>query len=198
MTGVCSKDTLRAMKKDTLQLVEICRINPTIKLDIRYATENNFVARKLYTHARAFLHAQVAAKLDNVQKDLESRGLGLLVWDAYRPLPVQKTLWDMVPDERYVADPAKGSAHNRGAAVDVTLIDAQGHQLAMPTDFDDFSTKAHYSYDDLPANVLSNRALLRSVMGAHGFDSLATEWWHFSDSDLETYPILSVPFNQLC
>ncbi len=178
-------------------LYDISRVNPRIILDIKYATADNFVGKPVYTCAKAYLRKSVALKLDHVQQKLEKKGLGLKIWDAYRPFYVQQLLWDIVPDERYVADPKKGSVHNRGAAVDLTLVDAQGCELAMPTAFDDFTKKAHHDYEDLPQEVLANRKLLIAVMVAEGFTPLATEWWHYNDSAAEAYPLSSTTFEEL-
>lgn len=183
--------------KNAHNLVDISVLNSRILLDIKYATDDNFLGRRVYSHAKAFLRAEVATKLNAVQKTLESRGLGLKIWDAYRPHSVQYALWALVPDERYVADPAQGSSHNRGAAVDVTLVDMRGNELIMPTKFDDFTLKAHRSYKDLPAEVINNRELLASVMVDHAFTPWETEWWHFNDEQCQSYPLLDVTFDDL-
>ncbi len=127
-------------------LVDIQDINPDITLDIRYATANNFLKVKLYSVPRCLLRTSVAQKLSRVQEQLQRRGLGLKVFDCYRPLSVTRKMWEALPDPRYVANPARGSRHNRGAAVDLTLIDARGNELEMPTDFDDFTDRAARDY----------------------------------------------------
>ncbi len=170
-------------------LVDIHTVNSHIRLDIRYATENNFTHRKVYSEAVCRLRTGTAAKLSAVQKELEGMGLGLKVFDCYRPLDVQRKFWALMPDERYVANPAKGSRHNRGAAVDLTLVNAAGAELEMPTAFDDFTEKAHRDYRALPASAIKNRDLLERVMKKHGFVPLPTEWWHFDDADWERYPL---------
>jgi D-alanyl-D-alanine dipeptidase len=170
-------------------LVDIHSINPRILVDIRYATTNNFVGKAVYTCAKCFLRRKVALKLDKVQQQLEKIDLGLKLWDGYRPLSVQKIFWEILPDPRYVAPPEEGSRHNRGAAVDLTLVDKNGTELKMPTDFDDFSDKAHLSYDRLPKEVIYNRTLVGNIMRAHGFIQLPSEWWHFDDEEGEKYPI---------
>ena len=173
-------------------LVPIQGVNPHIRLDIRYATTNNFTHRQVYDRATCYLQAEAAQKLGEVQKDLESLGLGLKVYDCYRPLSVQKNFWALVPDERYVADPAKGSRHNRGAAVDLTLVDAGGRELPMPTPFDDFTEKAHRDYRNLPSGVLRNRDTLEKAMTRRGFIPLPTEWWHFDFAGWEKYPVMDI------
>ena len=169
--------------------VDIQSINPRILIDIRYATTNNFVGRPVYPCAKCYLRRKVALKLDKVQQQLEKIGLGLKIWDGYRPLSVQKIFWELVPDPRYVAPPDEGSKHNRGAAVDLTLVDKKGKEVRMPTDFDDFSVKAHLNYERLPKEVIYNRALLENIMRAHGFVPAQTEWWHYDDEESEKYPI---------
>ncbi len=170
-------------------LVDITTVNARIRLDIRYATANNFTHQKVYDEARCLLREGTARKLSAIQRELERTGLGLKVFDCYRPLAVQRKFWAILPDERYVADPAKGSRHNRGAAVDLTLVTAAGDELAMPTGYDDFSEKAHRDYQALPPAAIRNRALLERVMKKHGFIPMPTEWWHFDDADWRKYPI---------
>lgn len=182
----------------TNDLVAITSVNCRIRLDIRYATTNNFTGQPVYPCAKAYLHRPAAEKLSKAQELLEAGGLGLKVYDAYRPLRVQKIFWSLVPDERYVADPKKGSRHNRGSAVDVTLVKLDsGRELAMPSGFDDFSPRASYAFTNLPPAAVSNRALLRAAMTACGFAPLETEWWHFDDVDWTNYPVLDIPLESL-
>lgn len=175
-------------------LVDIRSVNPRIRLDIRYATTDNFTKTKVYDEARCFLRPDVARRLSRAQTELEAQGLGLKVYDCYRPLSVQRKFWALVPDERYVADPAKGSRHNRGAAVDLTLVDAAGRELPMPTGYDDFTPKASPDATDLPADVIRNREILKRAMLRQGFTPFPTEWWHFDAPGWEKYPVLDVPF----
>ena len=174
-------------------LVDATTVVPGLRLDIRYATPDNFTGRTLYPVARCLLRPAVAEQLAQAQAAAAREGLGLEVFDCYRPLSIQRQLWALVPDERYVADPAKGSRHNRGAAVDLTLVDAAGAELPMPTGFDDFTERAHRDYDDLPAAAIANRARLERLMTAAGFTGLPTEWWHFDADGLEQYGILDLP-----
>jgi D-alanyl-D-alanine dipeptidase len=182
--------------EDTV-LVDIQKINPKIIVEIKYATEDNFTGKKLYDVSKCFLRKFVALKLDSVQRELEKVGLGLKVWDCYRPLSVQKILWSIVPDERYVANPAKGSRHNRGCAVDLTLVDSLGNELPMPTKYDDFTEKAHRDYYNLPDTVIKNRKILEDVMKKYGFIPLPTEWWHFDAQGWENFSILDIPLKEL-
>ena len=180
------------------RLVEVSRLAPGIQVELRYATANNFTRHVIYpASARCYLRAQVAARLAAVQRVLKSRGLGLKVYDCYRPRSAQKTLWEIVPDERYVASPVTGSRHNRGAAVDLTLVDRDGRELPMPTPYDDFTEKAHRDYQDLPADTLRNRKTLQDAMVEGGFTPLPTEWWHFDDPDSARYPLTDIRFEEL-
>ncbi|HOL72622.1 MAG TPA: D-alanyl-D-alanine dipeptidase [Bryobacteraceae bacterium] len=178
-------------------LVNIQDVAPGIRLDIRYATARNFTGTKLYEEAACYLRAPAARALAAAQRELEKQGLGLKIYDCYRPLSVQRKLWKLVPDERYVANPEKGSRHNRGAAVDLTLVDRNGRELPMPTEYDDFSERAHRNYNALPESVIRNRALLEDLMRRHGFEPLPTEWWHFDFTGWEQYPPEDVPFSEL-
>ncbi len=181
----------------TPELVDIQKVNPRIRLDIRYATPNNFTKQKVYDAAVCFLRPETAGRLDRAQAELEREGLGLKVYDCYRPLSVQRRFWELVQDERFVADPAQGSNHNRGAAVDLTLVDARGNEVVMPTGFDDFTERAHRSYSALPPNVIKNRERLTLAMVNQGFLPLPSEWWHFDDPKCSRYPILDLPFSQI-
>ena len=174
-------------------LVELITIDPTIKLDIRYATKNNFTHQQVYPSARCLLRRAAAESLHVVQSELKKQGLSLKVYDGYRPLSVQKIFWGICPDDRYVANPAKGSRHNRGAAVDLTIIDRKGRELKMPTPFDDFTEKAGRSYMKLPKEALQNRALLEKVMTKHGFVAMPSEWWHFDFRGWDRFPIMDEP-----
>ena len=179
------------------QLIDIDSVNSNIILDIRYATDNNFLHRKLYPVARCVLRGAAAKRLSQVQNYLETKGLGLKVFDCYRPLSVQRQMWQVLPDPRYVANPESGSRHNRGAAVDLTLVDRNGKELEMPTDFDDFSKKAHRNYTGASVEAIRNRQLLEEAMTQYGFIPLATEWWHFDDPDWRKFSILDLSFGEI-
>lgn len=181
------------------ELVELTRVDPTIHLDIRYATNNNFMKRAMYSQARAFMQRPAAEALRNAQAELRSMGYGLVIFDAYRPWSVTKAFWDNVtPAERqqgFVADPRKGSRHNRGCAVDLSLYDlATGKAVDMPSDFDDFSARALPTYAGGAAQEREHRDLLRVVMEKHGFKVNSVEWWHFDYKDWQQYPIMNVDF----
>lgn len=179
------------------RLIDIRKVNPKIALDIRYATTNNFLKRKLYPTARCVLRGAAVRRLSQVQQDLEKKGLGLKVFDCYRPLSVQKLMWKVKPDSRYVANPAKGSRHNRGAAVDLTLVDRNGKELEMPTGFDDFTVKAHRNYTGASAQAKKNRKVLEDAMKKYGFIPLPTEWWHFDAPSWDKFVILDVSFGAI-
>lgn len=169
-----------------------------VALDLRYATTNNFMHARLYPVAKAYLRAPVAAALADAERELAREGLGLKVWDAYRPYSVTVKMWEPIKNPDYVADPKKGSRHNRGAAVDLTLIDlATGKELPMPTGYDDFTPRARNDFNDLPAEAIANRAKLRDVMTRHGFEPLPSEWWHYDFKGWERFELLDVPLENL-
>jgi zinc D-Ala-D-Ala dipeptidase len=169
-----------------------------VPLDIRYATENNFMKRVLYPAPKAYLRAPAAAALRNVQTELAARGLGIKVFDAYRPYRVTEMMWEPIRNPDYVADPAKGSRHNRGAAVDLTLIDLKtGDELPMPTPYDDFTSRASIDFAELPDGVKANRALLVDTMRRHGFEPLPSEWWHYDFRGWERFELMDVPLEEL-
>jgi D-alanyl-D-alanine dipeptidase len=167
--------------------------------DFKYADRDNFTQKILYRNPLAFLRLPVAKALGKVQNELKTKGLAVKIWDAYRPYSVTKKMWAIVPDERYAANPAKGSGHNRGAAVDLTLVYLKtGKELKMPTPFDNFTENAHHSYQQLDKEVIDNRNLLRSVMEKYGFVALETEWWHYSwPNAANLFPVLDLSFDDL-
>jgi D-alanyl-D-alanine dipeptidase len=183
--------------RKAIDVVDLKEVSPRIIVDMKYATEDNFTKKRLYDSNSCFLRKSTAVKLDAVQKELERMNLGLKVWDCYRPLAVQRILWAILPDERYVANPETGSRHNRASAVDVTLVDSQGRELQMPTGFDDFSPRADHHYQDLPAQAVKNRELLKSLMEKAGFIPLPEEWWHYDDGKWMQFDLMDVRFQDL-
>ncbi len=173
------------------KLVDIQTIAPDILLDMRYATTNNFLKAPVYPVARCLLRAPVAQALKAVQADLRTQGLGLKLYDCYRPLSVQSAMWKILPDSRYVANPATGSRHNRGAAVDLTLVDAQGKELEMPTEFDDFSELAGRDSQTMSAAARRNVDILTTAMERQGYTSIGTEWWHYDGPNWKRFGILN-------
>jgi D-alanyl-D-alanine dipeptidase len=188
----CGPATQTGASRD--EIVDVLTVDPTFVLDIRYATENNFTKRVLYPVAKAKLRKVAAESLASVQRELKGMNLALKIFDGYRPLSIQRKLWEIVPNEDFVANPKKGSKHNRGAAVDLTIVDSSGNEIAMPTGYDDFTEKASHAYMDLPASVLKNRALLKEVMMRHGFAPIKSEWWHYDFQGWERFDILDEPF----
>jgi D-alanyl-D-alanine dipeptidase len=178
-------------------LVDVRSVAPEVVVAMRYAGPDNFTGQTVYSCGRCFLRRKTAEKLAKAAQELRSKRLNLKLWDCYRPLSVQKLFWSLVPDPRFVADPKQGSRHNRGTAVDVTLVDATGHELAMPTGFDDFSPQASHGETHIPANVLANRQLLAETMQRTGFRLLQSEWWHYEDAEASE-ELLDVSFDELC
>jgi zinc D-Ala-D-Ala dipeptidase len=179
------------------ELVDLGSFIPGALLDIRYATADNFMKTTLYPVAKAYLRRPAAEALRDVQRELQQHGLGLKIYDGYRPYRVTEAMWEPIRNPDYVADPAKGSRHNRGAAVDLTLVDASGRELPMPTAYDDFTTRARHDFDDLPADAIANRARLRDVMTRHGFELLPSEWWHYDYSGWQQFELMNVPLEKL-
>ena len=185
-------------REPVMRLVPVENFVTGVMLDIRYATEDNFMKQKLYPRAGAYLRLPAALALRRVQEDLAPLGYGLKVWDAYRPYHVTEAMWEPYKDPDFVADPAKGSRHNRGAAVDVTLVNlASGDELAMPTPYDEFSPRAAADFADLPPEVLENRRVLRETMERHGFRVLSSEWWHFDYQGWEAFPLMDLSFDEI-
>ena len=181
-------------------LVELITLDPTIKLDIRYATTNDFLQMPVYTQARAFLQRPAAEALVRVNRELKPYGYGVLVHDGYRPWYVTKIFWDATPNDKkiFVANPAKGSVHNRGCAVDLSMYDLKtGEEVQMPSGYDEMTKRAYADYPGGTAAERARRALLRCVMEKQGFTVNPTEWWHFDYKDWKQYPILNVKFEDL-
>ncbi len=181
--------SIENLKQEGAQWADINLLAPDIALDIRYATNNNFTKKQIYDCPKCLLRLEVAEALLLVKASLSKSGYGLKLFDCYRPLAAQQRLWDIKPDKRYVTPPEKGSMHNRGAAVDITLTDTIGNELEMGTDFDVFSRKAWHNYKDLPKQVIERRILLKNHMEQHGFKSITTEWWHYSYTGKKGYGI---------
>lgn len=186
----------------TVDLVNLASLDPTLQFDIRYATSNNFMSEPFYRFPRAYLQRPAAESLLAVHRELGRRGLGLLIFDAYRPWFVTKMFWEGTPEEirreGFVADPSRGSRHNRGAAVDLTLYRLEtGEPLPMPSGYDEFTERARTDYEGGTAEERSNRVLLIEAMGRHGFTVLELEWWHYDFKGWQEYPILNQSFEEL-
>ena len=180
------------------ELVDLTSLDAGFSFDLRYATPNNFVHATLYPVAKAYLHRAAAQALVEVQHELAARGLGLKIFDAYRPLSVQQRMWDLIHDERYVSNPALNAGrHTRGTAVDLTLVYRDGRELPMPTPFDDFTESAHRRARGIDAEAAHDSQLLEEVMVKHGFVPYPFEWWHFDFRDWKKHPPLDVPLEAL-
>lgn len=174
-----------------MSLVEILP-QDTLKISLAYATNQNFVGKQIYVHAHCFLHQEAADLLEKARLLALEQGVGLHIFDAFRPSEAQWLLWECVPDPTYVADPHKGSPHGRGVAVDLTLFDlSTGLDLDMGTPFDDFTQASHHGAKNLSRQVQHNRFLLLGIMSTAGWDFYFNEWWHYQLFHSKTYPLLS-------
>lgn len=181
-------------------LVELIKLDPTIKLDIRYASSNNFLGVPVYTEARAFLQRPAAEALLGADRQLKAQGYGLLIHDGYRPWYVTKIFWDATPDDKriFVADPAKGSRHNRGCAVDLSLYDLKtDREVKMPSGYDEMTDRAFADYPGGTRAQRTRRFLLRQAMEKEGFKVNPEEWWHFDYKDWKQYPVLNLKFEDI-
>ena len=194
-------DYKQQVKKDPAKrMVELKSVIPAIVYDLRYASVNNFMRRLMYPAGTnsAFMRLPAVNALLKVQKGLNHAGLGLKIFDAYRPYSVTVKFWELVKDERYVANPSKGSGHNRGIAVDLTIINlVTGDELNMGTGFDNFTDTAHHTFTRLSEEILQNRELLKSTMEQCGFKAYSEEWWHYSWPDAAKFEILDIDFKKL-
>jgi len=162
--------------------VNLSALSEDFIYDLKYSTEDNFLKEPVYECGNCYLRLGVARKLVQANKYFVSQGYRIKLFDCYRPLSVQKKMWEIMPDPRYVANPNSsiGSFHNRGGAVDLTLVDSLGNELEMGTPFDFFGQESHFDYKDLPKAIIRNRIFLREGMEMAGFNGIRTEWWHFS------------------
>ena len=178
------------------KFVNIKSLSNDFILDIKYATADNFLKQAVYDCGECYLREATAKALLAAQKEFVKRGYSLKLFDCYRPLSVQKKMWKILPGTHYVANPAKGSKHNRGAAVDLTLVDiATGKELDMGTPFDTFSPRAHHTYTQLPKEVLDNRKLLKEVLNKYNFKSIYSEWWHYEYRPEMAFPVEDIPWD---
>lgn len=179
-------------------LVELITLDDSIRLDIRYATDRNFVGRPVYPEARAFLQRPAAEALVRAHRELRAAGYGILVFDGYRPWSITRLFWEVTPDRAFVADPAKGSKHNRGCAVDLSLFElASGKEVEMTSAYDEMSERAHPSYSGGTSEQRANRDLLRATLTKHGFTIEPNEWWHYNYRDWRLYPVLDISFSEI-
>lgn len=181
-------------------LAEIIKLDPTIKLDIRYATKNNFLGKAVYKQPRAFLQRPAAEALVRVNQTLRKLGYGLVIFDGYRPWYVTRVFWDVTPADKkiFVADPSKGSRHNRGCAVDLSLFDLNtGAEVKMPSEYDEMTERAHINYECATPPAKRLREMLRAAMSAEGFSVYEPEWWHYDYKDWKEYPIMNLKFSEI-
>ncbi len=181
-------------------LVELKDLDTTIRLNIHYATTDNFTGVQVYKEARAFMQRPAAEALVEVSKSLEPLGYGLMVFDGYRPWSITKYFWDITPEEnkKFVADPQKGSVHNRGCAVDLTLYNLEtGEEVDMPGAYDEMTERSYPEYDGCTPLQKQNRDLLINTMQQHGFKVYPYEWWHFDYKDTKHYAISDIPFSEI-
>jgi zinc D-Ala-D-Ala dipeptidase len=182
------------------ELAELVKLDPSIKLDIRYATTNNFLSTPMYSQARAFMQRPAAEALARANHELKKQGYGLLVHDAYRPWYVTRMFWDATPEDKhiFVADPKEGSKHNRGCAVDLTLYDLKtGQAVQMPSGYDEMSERAYADYKGGTEEQRERREILRRAMEKEGFTVYPQEWWHFDYKDWKEYPVMNVRFEEI-
>ena len=184
-------ETVPAEPESDDVFVRVLDYIPTASQELRYATENNFTGQVIYDFEDAYLRWGTVKKLMLVSRDLEELGLYMKIWDGFRPVSAQFVLWEVCPDPTYVANPTTGhSSHSRGNTVDLTLVDANGQEVEMPTGFDDFSPLANRDYSDCTDAAANNAQLLEILMEKHGFSGYYGEWWHFSDT--VSYPVEQV------
>lgn len=192
------KKSIKKNKNYKLKKIDATTFN--FQLDLVYATSDNFTKTIIYPTNLSYTFLSVPAykALKRIAKKLKKQNLGIKIFDAYRPHSATVKFWEIVPDERYAAHPSKGSNHNRGLAIDITLYDlSTGKELDMGTGFDNFTEKAHHSYQLFSNHILKNRTLLKSMMEEFGFKALDTEWWHYSYQSKLTFSILDIPFETL-
>ncbi len=181
-------------------LVELVKLDPSLHLDIRYATANNFLGRPVYKEARAFLQRPAAESLIRANQKLHEQGFGLLIFDGYRPWAVTKIFWDATPADKkiFVADPKEGSRHNRGCAVDLSMFDLKtGKEVEMTGAYDEMTDRSSIQYTGGTEDQRKRRDLLRSAMESEGFAVYEPEWWHYDYKDWKKYPILNIPFSEI-
>lgn len=172
-------DTSKPFTKDSVQFVNLKTLSNDFLYDIKYATEDNFLKQAVYYCPECYLRQATATALVRANKEFIALGYRIKIFDCYRPLDVQKKMWAILPGTNYVANPKKGSKHNRGAAVDLTLVDSDGNEIDMGTPFDFFGKEAHHTYNNLPQEVIKNRLLLKNTMHKYNFKSIYSEWWHY-------------------
>jgi D-alanyl-D-alanine dipeptidase len=197
--NIKSLDSVHSLNNE-IELIEVGKRIKNPNLDLRYATKNNFTKQRMYPAStrKTYLLKPALDALQRALADFEKAGYGIKIFDAYRPYAVTVHFWELIHDERYVANPKNGSGHNKGIAIDLTLVNlSSGEELPMGTGFDNFTDSAHHSFTQLSKTILSNRNLLKSTMEKHGFVALESEWWHYSLPNPKQYPVLDISFKEL-
>jgi D-alanyl-D-alanine dipeptidase len=190
------KEKLSEPVKEYNGFVLLKSLDSSLTFDIRYATNNNFTKTKVYPTDICILRTNTANKLKKANDELKKLGYRIKIYDAYRSVSVQRIFWNLVKDNRYVANPDKGgSIHNRGSAVDLTMVNTYGDEVEMPSEFDDFSEKAYRENINMSSKAKENLRILTEVMINSGFTTIGTEWWHFEDSEKEKYSIVDIDLN---
>jgi len=185
----------QAIPNENYFMYDVQKCIPNIKVDLKYASDDNFMKKKVYNQKKAYLRWIAIKALKKVQKELNKKGFGIKIFDAYRPFYVTKIMRMLSPNKNYVANPKKGSTHNRGVTIDCTIIDLKtGNELDMGTPFDDFSKKASHAYTDFEPQIIHNRKLLRETMEKFGFVALEKEWWHYNLKNPAIYPLMNFDF----
>lgn len=199
LTPMAYQDYLKSINgHPEKELVDLEKVIPGLALDIRYATTNNFTGERIYDMAKAYARKPVATALKKVQEALKEQGLAVKIFDAYRPYSATVKFYEVYGDTTYVASPYRGSRHNRGCALDLTLIDLKtGMELKMPTDYDSFSRKAWPSTPVADPEVRRNREMLINVMAENGFRVNASEWWHYDFRGWKNFEVLDIDFDEL-
>lgn len=177
---VSEKSNQLSVERSDTTFVNLKDYSPDFVYDMKYATEDNFLKAKVYDCAECFLRLKTVKAFIKANKEFIRKGYRIKIFDCYRPLDIQKKMWEIVPNPEYVANPTKGSIHNRGGAVDITLVDTSGKELDMGTPFDFFGVEAGHNYQNLSDEVKDNRKLLKKVMRKKGFNSFDSEWWHYN------------------
>jgi D-alanyl-D-alanine dipeptidase len=191
---------LLKVRDRVVRLSDLSESTAGYRFDVRYARKDNFLGRKVYPEPKAFLLAHVEEDLHRAQRELARHGFGILVFDGYRPWSVTKLFWDESSehDRGFLADPAKGSSHNRGCAIDLSLFDLKsGNPAPMPSDFDEMNEKAHALYDGGTLESRQHRDLLRRVMESNGFKGISVEWWHFNHESHLDWPVMNFSFEEI-
>ncbi len=194
-----TSDYLKTIQFDSNnKLINLKEYIPDIVLDVRYATTNNFTKQKVYDTNLMYLRLPAAKALKEIQQELKIKNLGLKIFDAYRPYSITKKFYEIYKDTNFVAAPWYGSRHNRACAVDLSIIDlSTGQEIPMPTEYDDFTEKAHPNYPNLPDSIKTNREILKNIMSKYNFSVYPSEWWHYDFKGWENYYLMDINFRDL-